>query len=219
MTGVVALLAVAGVAGAFSLRKPGEAGVPQVQIGQSFPAVLPPSFDVVAPDPAPSAPRESKAPSLTARPTQSRVASERTPQRSTKTAAPTATGRADGPITAFSACSDGRSVIFAATFAEGFEYHHVFIDADGDASTGYKIDEVTGGFGADYLLENEYFYKSTGRDWAWREMDGASPLQSSSGGTYRWKLRADYAGVRAVFNGSDGADTEIFSATTPVATC
>ncbi|SDS88922.1 hypothetical protein SAMN04489716_1897 [Actinoplanes derwentensis] len=219
----VALLGVAGVAGALSLREPGEASLPPVQIGQGFPPVAPPSFDVTPPVPVASATPPSLSPAASAP-----DASGYAPQRATRPAtvpgagpitATKATVPDAGPITAYSACAVGKSVLFRATFADGFDYHHVFIDTDGDAATGYQITEVEGGFGADYLLENEFFYKSTGPGWDWREMDGESPLQVRSRDGYLWRLRADYGGVRAVFNGSDDADPEIFTAVTPVRSC
>lgn len=190
VTGVIALLGAAGVAGALSLREPGEAGAPPARIAEGFPPVAPPSFD--GPSASPS---------------------------TVRSAAPKRAEAPGEPITAFSACSTGRVVTFKATFAERFDYHHVFIDADGDASTGYLVDEIEGGFGADYMLENELFYESTGTGWDWREVDGVSPLIAGSGRAHRWQLRPDHAGVRAVFNASRGAGTEIFTPVVPVRDC
>ncbi|MFC6566161.1 hypothetical protein [Actinoplanes utahensis] len=127
--------------------------------------------------------------------------------------------RPAGTITGYSACSTAYAVTFKATFSDGFVYRHVFIDTDGDASTGYRIEGIAGGFGADYLLENDTFLKSTGANWAWEPIERGTPLISDTGGTHIWKVRPDHGGVRAVFNGSDGGTTETFSPIVPVKKC
>lgn len=105
---------------------------------------------------------------------------------------------------------------FAATFAGGFDWKHVLIDADSDTATGY---DGAGALGADYMIENEYLYESTGSEWSWEEVTGVEPLVSQTGGTVRWQVRSSAidsagAGTHIVFNGAgDNSDTS-----TPVVT-
>jgi hypothetical protein len=94
-------------------------------------------------------------------------------------------------------------VTFTATFA----WHHVFIDSDADTGTGYRVPQVA--LGADFMVENGTLYRSTGSQWGWTAIGGASPLVSRSGGKYRWRvplevLDADGT-LRSVFNGSGGS--------------
>jgi hypothetical protein len=158
-----------------------------VEVAEGFPPVPPPSFDGPAPSP-------SAAPSLS-------PSSSRKPPRSPGTLSARA-------ITDYSACSTTATVTFTATYTESFDYRHIYIDTDTNAATGYQVAEVAGGFGADYMIENDLLYVSTGADWSWREITGVSPLLSVTGGTYRWRVEPAYASGRIVFNGSDGERTE-----------
>ncbi|MFC4065866.1 hypothetical protein [Actinoplanes subglobosus] len=177
-------------------------GVPPVQVAEGFPPVLPPSFD------GPSA-----TPSESPRPVK---LSPSTPRKSARpgTAAP---GR---PITDYSACSNGRTVLLKATFAEDFGYRHVFIDIDADPKTGYAVLEVESGFGADFMIENDTLYRSTGTEWTWAEVEGVKPLAGVTAGSYRWQLQPGYGVGDVVFNGSDGETTEErFTPVVPVRAC
>ncbi|WP_433789032.1 hypothetical protein [Actinoplanes sp. CA-252034] len=172
-----------------------------VQVAEGFPPVLPPSFE--GPSAATSAPRPPKlSPSSSREP--SRVA-----------------GPARGkPITDYSACSTGRTVIFKATFAEVFAYRHVFIDTDADPKTGFAVPESGSGFGADFMIENDVLYRSTGTDWAWAEVEGVTPLAGATGLTYRWQLQPGYGVGDVVFSGSDGETTEeLYTPVVPVRGC
>jgi len=187
---VVLALAGAGAAAAIRLRDSGEPQPPPVEVAKGFPAVTPPTSGT---RPSPAAARSSPAGA--------------------------AAGRKTGTITAYSACAGRGALSFTATFTNGFAYRHVLIDADGDETTGYRIDEVPGGFGADYMLENETFHRSTGSGWAWRPVNEENPLIAVSGGTHTWRLRPGRDALRAVFNGSDGAGTEVYSPVVTVKPC
>ncbi|MEV0900463.1 hypothetical protein [Actinoplanes sp. NPDC049802] len=116
-------------------------------------------------------------------------------------------GPAGLTVTGYSACSTGGSVAFKATFSGSSRFRQVFIDADRDTETGYRIPQA-GGFGADYLIENDRLYRSADPGgWSWRPVKGADPLVSVTGGSYRWVVEARYGGVRVVFTESDGADS------------
>lgn len=195
--GVLALA----VAAAFSLV-PDEPPAPGVQVAEGFPAVLPPSFD--GPPTAPS-PAASLSPSPARKP--GRSASPAASGGPAATSPPLAKAPGE-PIAAYSACSAQGAVTFTATYTQSFAYRHVFIDRDTKASTGYQVPELAGGFGADYMIENDVLYESTGADWSWQEVEGVSPLQSVSGGAYRWRLKPAHGSGRVVFNGSDGDSTD-----------
>lgn len=187
--GMVVLLAAAAVV-AVRITRDDRPAIP-APVAESFPVVLPPTFL-----PEPSTPAGAPAPT------------EETPAEE----APTE----KAPITGYSACATPTSVTFTATFTTKYEYRHVFIDNDNDAATGYEFSD---GFGADYMIENDVLYKSAGRDWAWREVPGASPLVSVTGGTYRWRVRPGFGGPRVVFNAATEAGAELSSPVVPLRKC
>jgi hypothetical protein len=115
---------------------------------------------------------------------------------------------AAGLITAFAACSAPAAVTFTATFSEQAAYRHVFIDTDTNPATGFDVLEVEGGFGADYMIENDLLYRSTGTRWLWQEVEGVRPFVSASAGTHRWRLKPAHGSGRVVFNASDGETSE-----------
>jgi hypothetical protein len=119
-------------------------------------------------------------------------------------------------ITKMSACRAKGTVRLTATFLPGYEYRHVLLDADGDPATGY---DVSGRFGADYMIENEVFYESAGRDWSWTELPGVAPLVSQSAGTSRWRIKASYVGDSVVFNLTRSTGAEVDSPLVPVKDC
>jgi hypothetical protein len=177
-----------------------------VKIPEGFPVVPPPSYRAASPAPTASLPASAPAGSspTPAGPGPSRTTPSRKASRTTAPAtatSPTRQPEANGPISAYSACSTGAVVRFKATFAGSYAWHHVFIDADGDAGTGYRGAEG-GGIGADYMIENEHIYESTGADWGWTLIDTASPLVARSGGSFRWQVRPGFGGVRVVFGAS-----------------
>ncbi|MBB2946816.1 hypothetical protein FB565_006584 [Actinoplanes lutulentus] len=133
------------------------------------------------------------------------------PSPTPSSSVPAATAK---PIVKYSACSSGGTVTFTATYQDDFEFHHVFIDTDGDHRTGYTGVDVAGDFGADIMIENDLLFRSNGTEWSWVEVKAKSPLLSRSGDTYRWRLKAAQGRGRVVFNGDDGT-TEV---TTPVVT-
>lgn len=64
---------------------------------------------------------------------------------------------------------------------------HIYIDADGDASTGYHVDNI----GADYLIEvytdgtaHLYSYTGSGSDWSWEDEGTISSIVNSNGLEY-----------------------------------
>ncbi|SFF72655.1 hypothetical protein SAMN05421541_119106 [Actinoplanes philippinensis] len=183
----------------------GEDDAPQfapVQVAEGFPPVLPPSFE---------GPSASAAPSP--RPPKLSPPSSRKPSQSPGPAPAT-------PISGYSACSNGRVVLFTATFGEEFAYRHVFIDTDADARTGYTVREAPNGFGADYMIENDVLYRSTGADWSWAEVEGITPLTGVTGLTHRWQLQPGYGVGDVIFNGSGGGTTaEQFTPAIPVRGC
>jgi hypothetical protein len=120
-----------------------------------------------------------------------------------------------GPITAYSACTAGNAVNFTATFTTAYEFRHVFIDADGDASTGYQVGEI----GADYMIENDALYRATKKDWSWKAIKGAKPLLSESGGTYRWQVQPGFGGPRVVFNAATAGGADVSTGVVPVTGC
>jgi hypothetical protein len=189
-------VALAAVAGGVIHRVDGKPAVSKVPVAEGFPPVLPPSFEQPSTSPAPAGRFRSlfptaRRPSRQAAPTPARTAAD-----------------AAGLITAFSACSTPATVVFSATFAQQAGYRHVFIDTDSDPATGFDVLEIAGGFGADYMIENDLLYRSTGTTWSWQEVEGVSRLASASGGTYRWQVTPNHGSGRVVFNASDGETTE-----------
>ncbi|BCY08302.1 hypothetical protein [Actinoplanes sp. L3-i22] len=81
------------------------------------------------------------------------------------------------------------------------------------------MEDVAGGLGADYLIENDLLYKSTGKDWAWQAITGANPLVSSSGKVYRWRVRPGLGGRRVLFDAATANGAEVGSAVIPVKRC
>lgn len=157
-------------------------------------------------------------PTVSARPTNStptpartsRATATATPGRSATTApALAATLKASAPAGTItgSACATASAAMFTATFTKPFTWHHVFINADADAATGYRVPGASNGLGADFMVENDKLYRSTGRSWGWTAVGGASPLQSSAGGTFRWQVSLAVVGnagetLVVIFNGS-----------------
>jgi hypothetical protein len=108
------------------------------------------------------------------------------------------------------------AAVLSVTFNVTFSWRHAFLDVDGDTHTGYRLDEVPGGLGADYMVENGVLYRSTGSDWSWSKAGVVG--QQLSGGTHRWHVPlvmiGSPGGLAVVFNGSGGSP----DASTPVRT-
>jgi hypothetical protein len=196
---LAAAITLAAVAGGVIYRVavgPGRSPAPSVPVAEGFPPVLPPSFEKPSASPAPTGRFQSIFP----------------PTRRTKQPGAPAPERtaadAAGLITAFAACSAPAAVTFTATFSEQAAYRHVFIDTDTNPATGFDVLEVEGGFGADYMIENDLLYRSTGTRWLWQEVEGVRPFVSASAGTHRWRLKPAHGSGRVVFNASDGETSE-----------
>ncbi|MFC0527742.1 spherulation-specific family 4 protein [Phytohabitans kaempferiae] len=112
------------------------------------------------------------------------------------------------PITDEGGTIGATAVTYAATFNLPFDFHHVFVDTDSDAATGF----ATAGVGADLLIENGWFYRHTGTGWSWTPVDGPSPLVSSVDGRYAWEIPVALAPAphRVVFHGA-GSSPEYYS--------
>ncbi|WP_157240239.1 hypothetical protein [Catenuloplanes japonicus] len=170
--------------------------------------IVPPSPD--AGSATPSAP-VTASPSATPSPSASKSLAP-TPSRAAAAAPVATTGgpAQSGPITGATACSSGGTAIFSAAFTVAFEWHHAFIDVDGNASTGYAVPDVGTRVGADYMVENDSVWRSADSEWAWDEV-GRSGLQfTQNGSTFRWQVPASAIGspggsLRVVFNGAGGS--------------
>ncbi|BBH68754.1 hypothetical protein ACTI_54390 [Actinoplanes sp. OR16] len=198
-------------------------------VGRGFPIVTPPqspagSAEAVATlSPVPPAPQGTPAPQASMAPRES-VAAGRpqsgVPARSSArvTAPDQSRGSVTAAISGYAACSAKGAVVLTATFDDSYAYRHVFLDTDGDATTGYQVD-VEGGFGAEFMIEDDLLYKSAGAGWSWKQVGGAGPLMSRSGGTYRWQVKPAFAGDTVVFGASTEAGAEVSSPIVPVRAC
>jgi hypothetical protein len=133
-------------------------------------------------------------------------------------ASPTASAQT-AAIAKASACEAEGTVRLSAAFLRGYEYRHVFLDSDDDTSTGYAVPDIKGGFGADYMIENDLLYRSAGKGWSWREVRGVDPLVSASGATSRWRVRSSYVGDTVIFNLARESGDELNSPVVPVQAC
>ncbi len=104
------------------------------------------------------------------------------------------------PIIDASGTIGATSVEYRATFTRPYDFHHVYIDTDSDADTGFAV----AGIGADLLIENGWFYRHSGTGWNWTPVDGPSPLISSVDDRYVWRIPKELAPVphRVVFHGA-----------------
>jgi len=127
-----------------------------------------------------------------------------------------------GAITGYGACETGARASFKATFTVSFTWRHVFIDSDGDGSTGYLVPSVHGGLGADYMIENGALYRSTGESWSWSAVKGSGLRTGRSGRTYTWRVPLTTLGARGglavIFNGSGGGP-DAYTPVVPAGAC
>ncbi|MDP9792838.1 hypothetical protein J2S43_001350 [Catenuloplanes nepalensis] len=159
----------------------------------------------------------SAAPSRSASPT---PAPARTTPAAAAPAPVTQAPVASGPITGYSACTTGSAAVLAVTFTKSFDWHHAYIDVDNNASTGYDVPDISGRLGADYMVENEGFFRANDAEWDWSEIDGSGLQTSRTGNTFRWQVPRSALGaagtLRIVFNGSGNTpdtNTPILTAT------
>ncbi|MFG1710921.1 spherulation-specific family 4 protein [Nonomuraea sp. M3C6] len=92
---------------------------------------------------------------------------------------------------------------YSAQFNVPYAFHHVFIDTDNNAATGYSV----AGVGAEYMIEDAGLFRYVGPSWNWSSVSGVSPLVSTTGGLYRWSVPTSaFTGAGAthavVFNGT-----------------
>jgi hypothetical protein len=105
-------------------------------------------------------------------------------------------------------------VSYHATFVPVGSWNHVFIDSDSGSSTGFP----TGGIGADFMIENDSYYRYSGSNgsWGWTRLGDAH--QSVSSNNLSWSVPRASVGLSAVstaaivFNtaGPSAASTEVY---------
>lgn len=88
---------------------------------------------------------------------------------------------------------------YQARYNLPFDFHHVYVDADNDAATGFPV----AGIGADHLIENSWYYRHTGTGWNWAPVD-VDPLVSSADDLFVWRVPLT-GPHRIVFHGSGGS--------------
>jgi DNA-binding SARP family transcriptional activator len=93
-----------------------------------------------------------------------------------------------GAITDPSVCVSSTAVTFRATFSDLDSFQHVFINTDGDSTTGYQLPSPSSaGLGADYMIENGNLFRSRSASWTWTGV-AIRPTMTVSGSTRTWKL-------------------------------
>jgi len=109
------------------------------------------------------------------------------------------------PIEGASVVFGAATTTFQAQYNLAFNFQNVFVDADGNAATGYPV----GGIGADFLIQNGGFLQhATGAaTWDWTPVTLPSgPLVSNVGGLVTWEVPSSVFGaatsLSVVFNGS-----------------
>ncbi|MEU4695130.1 hypothetical protein [Actinoplanes sp. NPDC023714] len=226
VAGGVLLLAVAGCGGGDADTGSGLAD----PVGRGFPIVTPPSgsqpsssseLSPIPVEETAGAAGMGPAGTGTARPSATPGAVGAPSRSDAAVTRPAAEAPSPSPavISGYSACSEKGGVALTATFADGYDYRHVFLDTDGDPSTGYRVDGVAGGFGAEYMIEDDGLFKSSGADWSWKEVGGGGPLVSEDAGTYRWRVKPAYAGDEVVFGAATDGGDEVTSPVVPVEAC
>lgn len=113
-----------------------------------------------------------------------------------------------GAITSISACMDATTLRFQATYNTAVSLHHVYINSDNNAATGFQLPSPsTSRLGADYMIENNILYRSLSTGWSWTPVSGVSPNMTVNGSVYRWSvpisaLQNAASTEQAVFNGN-----------------
>ncbi|MEV6850265.1 spherulation-specific family 4 protein [Actinoplanes sp. NPDC051411] len=119
-----------------------------------------------------------------------------------------ASSAGSGAITGISACKDATSLRFHATYNTAVSLHHVFLNTDNNAATGFQLPSPSPSrLGADYMIENNILYRSLSAGWSWAPVTGVSPAMTVSGAAYSWTvplsaLPSPAATQQAVFNGN-----------------
>jgi chitodextrinase len=98
---------------------------------------------------------------------------------------------------------------FEATYNLPYTFQNIFIDVDGDSSTGYSVSAGGAQIGADFLIENGAFFSYVGPGFSWGQVADVSPFVSDVDGRYTWEVPTSSLGsgvdsVSVVFNGSGG---------------
>jgi hypothetical protein len=120
------------------------------------------------------------------------------------------------------AWDDGTNFYYQASFTDAYAHFHVFIDTDGNAATGYTINDT----GAEYMIEDTGLYPSTanGASWSWGAKS-ATVTETVSGNTVTLSMplsaigspqaaRVSFAGLDASWN-STTCPAIVFFAHTP----
>jgi Fibronectin type III domain len=118
------------------------------------------------------------------------------------------------PITSEVVTYGATTAHFEAQFNLAYNFHSVFIDTDGSATTGYEV----GGIGAEYMIQDGTLYYDSTDTNAWSSWTPVSlttgPLTSDTGGLYKWDVPSSTFGtstvLQVVFDGS-GNSTEYTS--------
>jgi hypothetical protein len=90
--------------------------------------------------------------------------------------------------------ANATTITFQVTYSGTQSFLHVYIDSDQNATTGYPV----AGIGADYLIENGFFYRyaGSGGSWSWTEISSV-PLTKSNGVATWYLPRSDLGSVSA----------------------
>ncbi|GGP01677.1 hypothetical protein LDL08_01140 [Nonomuraea glycinis] len=115
----------------------------------------------------------------------------------------TTTAPSGDPISEQTGSVTATDATYQARYNLPFDFHHVYIDQDNDATTGFAV----AGIGADYLIENSWFYRHTGTGWNWTPVD-LNPLVSSADDLFVWRVPLT-GPHRVVFHGS-GSSPETY---------
>jgi hypothetical protein len=122
-------------------------------------------------------------------------------------------GSGGGTTTSFSnekAWDDGTNFYYSASYTGSFAHFNVFLDSDLSASTGYPIN----GTGADYMIEDTGFYKSsTNGAWGWNSVSATVTETTPSSGTVQFSVplsafgspasaKVSFQGLDANWNGT-----------------
>jgi hypothetical protein len=120
------------------------------------------------------------------------------------------------PILGYYAENDSSKIYYHAEIGPSFAWKHVFIDADQNATTGWKI----GGIGAEFMIENGRLYKYGGSGWSWMDVGDAHLVVSGTSHDW-WIYRTDIGKTGSsdkttiLFHGSGGGVADTLSAPYP----
>jgi chitodextrinase len=117
---------------------------------------------------------------------------------------------ASAPIVDVTAYRTSTEAHYQATYVDPFTHHRVFIDADGDPTTGFTLPPGQPA-GVEHMIENAvlYRYTGTGGSWDWVPVPGVAPLVSSTGGRYVWRVPV------SAFGGNAARQVLVFQAAPP----